>query len=82
MSARHSTPVFEPRLLFNSSRSAQHRTRPRVWRGYATAVVRLRELAPYLVMLVLPGGSVMALLWWLHRRQRLRDGQSYANSML
>jgi hypothetical protein len=33
--------------------------------------VRLRDLAPYAVIeLVLPGGSLLALLLWLYRRQR------------
>lgn len=32
---------------------------------------KLRKLAPYAAMeLVLPGGSVMALLLWLYRRQK------------
>ena len=32
---------------------------------------KLQELAPYaLIELVLPGGSLMALLLWLYRRQR------------
>jgi hypothetical protein len=41
------------------------------WRGNAAAVsARLKALAPYaLIELVLPGGSVMALLLWLYRRQ-------------
>ena len=39
---------------------------------YTGAVVaKLRSAAPYALMeLVLPGGSVMALLLWLYRRQR------------
>ena len=33
-------------------------------------VAKLRNVAPYALMeLVLPGGSVMALLLWLYRRQ-------------
>lgn len=42
------------------------------WGGYAAAViVRLRALAPYaLIELILPGGSVMALLLWLYRRRK------------
>jgi hypothetical protein len=42
------------------------------WGGYAAAViVRFRAIAPYaLIELVLPGGSVMALLLWLYRRRR------------
>jgi hypothetical protein len=40
--------------------------------AYTAAVVaKLKDLAPYaLIELVLPGGSVMALLLWLYRRQR------------
>src|SRR6202034_3587765 len=35
------------------------------------AFVRLKALAPYaLIELVLPGGSVMALLLWLYRRRK------------
>ena len=39
---------------------------------YAQAIfAKLRAVAPYALMeLVLPGGSVMALLLWLYRRQR------------
>jgi hypothetical protein len=44
----------------------------RNWGGTAAAViVRLKALAPYaLIELVLPGGSVMALLLWLYRRRK------------
>jgi len=40
--------------------------------GYAAAVmVRIKALAPYaLIELVLPGGSMMALLLWLYRRRK------------
>ena len=40
-------------------------------RAYTAIVVsRIRAVAPYALMeLVLPGGSVMALLLWLYRRQ-------------
>jgi hypothetical protein len=42
------------------------------WVGYAAAgIVRLKALAPYaLIELILPGGSVMALLLWLYRRKK------------
>src|ERR1700721_4471461 len=37
----------------------------------AAAIARLKALAPYaLIELVLPGGSVMALLLWLYRRRK------------
>jgi len=44
----------------------------RNWGGYSAAVIaRLKALAPYaLIELVLPGGSVMALLLWLYRRRK------------
>lgn len=35
------------------------------------AIVRLKVLAPYaLIELILPGGSVMALLLWLYRQRK------------
>jgi len=44
----------------------------RNWGGnVAGVIVRLKALAPYaLIELVLPGGSVMALLLWLYRRRK------------
>jgi hypothetical protein len=44
----------------------------RNWGGYvAVVIVRFKALAPYaLIELVLPGGSVMALLLWLYRRRK------------
>jgi hypothetical protein len=34
-------------------------------------IIRLKALAPYaMIELVLPGGSVMALLLWLYRRRK------------
>jgi hypothetical protein len=48
----------------------------RNWIGFAAAViVRLKALAPYaLIELILPGGSVMALLLWLYRRRKKAVG--------
>jgi hypothetical protein len=45
---------------------------PRSLGDHAKAVVgRLRVLAPYAVIeLILPGGSLLAVLLWLFRRQR------------
>jgi hypothetical protein len=44
----------------------------RNWRPSAgVVIVRLKALAPYaLIELILPGGSVMALLLWLYRRRK------------
>jgi len=41
--------------------------------AYAAVFARkLRDLAPYAAIeLVLPGGSLMALLLWLYRRQKI-----------
>jgi len=37
----------------------------------AAVVAKLRDLAPYAAIeLVLPGGSLMALLLWLYRRRK------------
>lgn len=37
----------------------------------AAVVGRLKDLAPYALMeLILPGGSLMAVLLWLYRRQK------------
>ena len=37
----------------------------------AAVMVKIKALAPYALMeLVLPGGSLMALLLWLYRRQK------------
>jgi hypothetical protein len=33
-------------------------------------IAKLREFAPYAAILMLPGGSVMAVLLWLYRRQK------------
>jgi hypothetical protein len=44
-------------------------------------VAKIKDLAPYAALeLVMPGGSVMALLLWLYRRQKkgatLSDSQN------
>ena len=71
MSAGESTPTLLSWLVFSPSQDAEPGTAPRRWIDYRAAVVaRLRELAPYAAMLVLPGGWLMALLLWLYRRQK------------
>jgi len=53
--------------------ATQSTSMPLVKLGLSAAVIlaKLRELAPYaLIELILPGGSLMALLLWLYRRQR------------
>jgi hypothetical protein len=40
-----------------------------LWAYAAAAVAKLKDLAPYAAIeLVLPGGSLVALLLWLYRR--------------
>jgi len=65
-------PAIESLSSFNARRT---RVWPK-WRMYTAAVVaKVRAIAPYaLIELVLPGGSVMALLLWLYRRQRNGTG--------
>jgi hypothetical protein len=48
------------------------------WVGYAAAgIVRLKALAPYaLIELILPGGSMIALLLWLYRQRKNAVGFS------
>jgi hypothetical protein len=42
-------------------------------------VAKIKDLAPYAALeLVMPGGSVMALLLWLYRRQK--KGAALSNS--
>jgi hypothetical protein len=72
MSASESIASFSSKLFSNRSRGAQWRTAQRMWRAHPAAVVaKLREFAPYAAIeLVMPGGSLIALLLWLYRRQK------------
>ena len=71
-----SIATFDVSPIPNCSRRA--RCTPARWKlsAFAAAVVsKLRVLAPYAVIeLVLPGGSLMALLLWLYRRQKKAPG--------
>jgi len=60
------------KFLSTFSAGARWTPGPRNLAPYAAAViVKLRSLAPYaLIELILPGGSVIALLLWLYRRQK------------
>jgi len=58
------------RRVTNGGRDARCRTAPRTRGAYAaTVIARLRALAPYAAIVALPGGSLMAPLLWLYRRQ-------------
>ncbi|MDP9011603.1 MAG: hypothetical protein M3O41_02895 [Pseudomonadota bacterium] len=69
MSASESAVIFN---TANRGRDAQCRTAQWTLRASTAAVVaKLRDLAPYAALeLVLPGGSLIALLLWLYRRQK------------
>jgi len=68
MSASESTPTLSSWLLFSGSRDAQPSAA--LQRSNAISAAKLRDLAPYAAILILPGGSLMALVLWLYRRQR------------
>jgi hypothetical protein len=58
-------------LFTNQGLIARWMPAPRSLGDHVKAIVgRLRVLAPYAVMLILPGGSLLAVLLWLYRRQR------------
>ena len=62
--------VSQLSATFNFLRDAPKGAAPRTWNAYtAAAIAKLRRLAPYVAIeLVMPGGSMMALLLWLYRR--------------
>jgi hypothetical protein len=68
MSAGESTPTLSSWLLFSRSQDTQRSAA--LQRSSVITAARLRELAPYAAILVLPGGSLMALVLWLYRRQK------------
>ena len=72
MSLPKSKPAFNAELESDCSRQALGTPAARKPSVNAASVVAvLRDLAPYaLIELVLPGGSLMALLLWLYRRPR------------
>jgi hypothetical protein len=60
----------ESSATFNSPLDARKREASRTFRALMVATIaKLRHIAPYAAIeLVMPGGSVMALLLWLYRR--------------
>ena len=62
--------LSQPSATFNSLLDARKRAVPRTWNACTTAAIaKLRRLAPYVAIeLIMPGGSMMALLLWLYRR--------------
>jgi hypothetical protein len=77
MTSANSTLVLKAWAIWREARKSYAL---RNWRVYATAAfLRFKVLAPYaLIELILPGGSVMALLLWLYRRRKkgVGSGQS------
>ena len=72
MSSIESRSIFNAGPAGNCGRDVLSTPALRKLSGYAAVVVaKLRELAPYAAIeLVLPGGSVIALLLWFYRYQR------------
>jgi len=64
--------TFKAGLVRNYGRYARWLPAPRNLGAHARSVVaKLKDLAPYAAIeLILPGGSVLALLLWLYRRPK------------
>jgi hypothetical protein len=80
LSSIEATPNRNAGLAPRRSRYVRWMPAPRKFGAYAMTVIdKLRDLAPYAAIeLVLPGGSLMALLLWIYRRQRKVSGPSMA----
>jgi hypothetical protein len=78
MSSIESTPNLNAGLIPSCSRYVRWMPVPRKFRACAVTVIgKLRDLAPYAVIeLVLPGGSLMALLLWFYRRHKKLSAQT------
>lgn len=72
MSSIESASIVSSGLVPDPGRSARGPTAPGNMGAYTAVVLaRIRDLAPYAALeLVLPGGSLMALLLWLYRRHK------------
>jgi hypothetical protein len=72
MPSMNSISTFNAGLVRTYGRYARWLQAPRNLCAHARAVVaKLKDLAPYAAIeLILPGGSVLALLLWLYRRQK------------
>jgi hypothetical protein len=78
MPSIESTPSLNAGLAPSYCRHARWMPVPRKIGAYALTIIgKLRELAPYAAIeLILPGGSLMALLLWIYRRQKRAAVQS------
>jgi hypothetical protein len=72
MSLMEFTSIFSAKLVPNRKHPAGSAPALRKLSAYVACVVsKLRKLAPYAAIeLFLPGGSMIALLLWLFRRQK------------
>jgi hypothetical protein len=68
----NSISSFNARLVRTYGRFTRWLPAPRRFGAHArTVVAKLKDLAPYAAIeLILPGGSVLALLLWLYRRPK------------
>jgi hypothetical protein len=73
MFSLESTAILGSRLVPSATRLARTPSAPWQLSAYAAAVfAKVRDLAPYAAIeLILPGGSLLALLLWLYRRYYL-----------
>ena len=72
MPSMESTTTFNAGLVPDCTRCARRMPAPRNLNAVAAVIIaRARALAPYaLIELVMPGGSLMAILLWLYRRHK------------
>ena len=75
-----SIAVFDARQMLHCRHYGRLSQTLRKLSGQTLAVAaKLRQLAPYAAIeLVLPGGSLMAVLLWLYRRQKTRRADGFA----
>ena len=71
-SASESAPTLSSWLVFNPERNIQHGAVRWMWNRFTRVIVAsVREFGPYAAIeLILPGGSLIALVLWLYRRQQ------------
>lgn len=85
MSSVESRSTLDATPTTGRRRAARPASAPWKLAAYAAAVIaKLRILAPYAAIeLILPGGSLLALLLWLYRRQKkLADFPVSLNALL
>ena len=82
MFSLESTAILGSRLVPSGTRLARTPSAPWQLSAYAAAVfAKVRDLAPYAAIeLILPGGSLLALLLWLYRRYKKETAPSMSGT--